>query len=124
MKIMLPNKLSKKKLGEIGDSIKTSFRLLKLIWTIDPFLVSISAVAILIPAVVPFLNIYIYKLVIDLVVGVVSGAQFDPNKFYPLIGFRVLTFFIQDGAFRTQNLVQRLLWTKVPIHLNDIILNP
>ncbi len=122
MKSMVKSLVSKKKLGEVRDSIRTSFRLLKLIWTIDPFLVSVSLVANLIPAVVPFVNIYIYKLVIDLVVKVVSGSQgFDPTKFYPLIGLRILTFFIQDGAFRTQNLVQRLLWTKVPVHLNDLV---
>lgn len=119
---ILPKGNSKKKLSDIKDAVITSFRLLKLIWGIDPFLVSLSTVAILIPAVVPFLNIYIYKLVIDLVVKVVSGdVPFEPSHFYPLIFFRLLTFFIQDSAFRTQNLVQRLLWTKVPIHLNQII---
>src|SRR3989344_1344620 len=113
---------SKRKLSDIKDAIITSFRLLKLIWGIDPWLVSISMVAILTPAVIPFLNMYIYKLVIDLVVKIVSGqAVFDPNHFYPLIFFRLLTFFIQDSAFRTQSLAQRLLWTKVPIHLNQIV---
>ncbi len=114
--------ISKKKIAEVRESVDTSLRLLKLIWTIDPKLVSLSLVAILIPAVIPFINIYIYKLVIDLVVKIVSGSQvFDPSKFYPLIFYRVLTLFIQSGAFDTQRFAQRLLWTKVPVHLNDLV---
>lgn len=107
---------------KLKETASVSFRVLKLVWKIDSKLLIISLVAILIPAVIPFINIYIYKLVIDLIVSIVSGnTEFDPFKFYPLIAFRLLTYFVQDIAFRTQNLVERLLWTKVPIELNQII---
>lgn len=94
--------------------------MLKLVWQIDRWLLTVSFIGIMIPAVIPFINIYIYKLVIDQVVQMVSGAPFEPAKFYPLIGLRVLTFFAQNAAFQTQSYVERLLWTKVPIHLNQI----
>lgn len=109
-------------LFRLKETVVVSSKILKLVWKIDSKLLSISLISVLIPAVIPFINIYIYKLVIDLIVAIISGnADFDPFKFYPLIAFRLLTYFIQDSAFRTQNLVERLLWTKVPIELNQII---
>jgi ATP-binding cassette, subfamily B, bacterial len=112
--------LSNLSLEQVKQTFVTSKRLLILVWNIDPKLFTVSVVAILIPAIVPFINIYIYKLLIDQVVAIVGGAPFNPNLFYPLILIRVLTYFFQDAAFRTQNLVERLLWTKVPIYINQI----
>lgn len=120
MKVM--SLLSKIKTGQVKETVNTSYRLMKLIWQTEPGLLTVSIIAVLIPAVIPFVNIYIYKLVIDLVVGVVSGSPFDPAQFYPLIGFRILTFFIQGVAFRTQDYIARILWTKVPIEMDNIIL--
>lgn len=77
----------------------------------------------IIPGVIPFINFYIYKLIIDLVVAVVGGAPFDPTKFYSLIGFRILTYFILDASFKAQEFVERVLWSKVPIVLNQIFFN-
>lgn len=106
----------------LRDTISTSFKTLKLIWKIDKRLFSIAFIATTIPAIVPFINIYIYKLVIDLVVKVVNGAPFDQYHFYLLIGFRIATYFIQDATFKTQEYIDKLLWTKVPIHLNQLVL--
>lgn len=106
----------------LRDTISTSFKTLKLIWKIDKKLFSIAFIATTIPAIVPFINIYIYKLVIDLVVKVVNGSPFDQYHFYLLIGFRIATYFIQDATFKTQEYIDKLLWTKVPIHLNQLVL--
>lgn len=113
---------SRKKFYEAIESLSTAFRLLKLVWSLEPVFVTFSTVAILIPAVIPFINIYIYKLLIDLVVqSVTAGVSFDFQKFSMIIFFRVLTYFLQNAAFGVQRLVSRLLWTKVPIHLNKIV---
>lgn len=118
---MIKTNLARLNTAQIKDTFSTSVRILKLIWNIDRKLFIASLFGILIPAIVPFINIYIYKLIIDMVVSIASGnASFDTAKLYPLIAARVITYFAQDAAFRTQSLVERLLWTKVPIHLNQI----
>lgn len=118
---MLPKKISAKKLAEIRQSAKASWRLLIMVWKIDPKLFSISFVSVIIPGVVPFVNIYIYKLVIDLVIRTVNGTPLNYTEFFALIGLRIFTYFLQDLAFRTQSFINRILWTKVPIYLNEII---
>lgn len=110
------------KITQVKDTISTSWKLIKLVWSVDWKLFLGSLVAVLIPAVIPFINIYIYKLVIDLVVSVVGGEVFNPNNFYPLIGLRLATYFIQSLAFNLQGLIERVFWLKVPIYLNKIIL--
>lgn len=109
------------KLIQIREAFNTSKRLLKIVWEVDHWLFLTSIVATLIPGIVPFVNIYIYKLIIDQIVMVVGGAAFDPNQFYPLIGVRIMTYFLQSAAFNTQDLIERLLWTKVPIYINQMV---
>lgn len=116
-------KISNARLTQIKETASTSWKMVKFVWSVDWKLFLGSLVAILIPAVIPFINIYIYKLVIDLVVAVVSGAPFDHNQFYPLIGLRIATYFVQNLAFNLQGFIERLLWLKVPIFLNETVLN-
>ncbi len=111
----------KDNLARLKTTARTSWRMLGFVWETDKLLFASSVVAIIIPAIVPFINIYIYKLVIDRVVQVVSGAPLDPTYFYLLLALRVFTYFVQDVAFRTQRLVERLLWTKVPIRMNQVV---
>lgn len=109
-------------LGKARETAANVFKMIQIIWNVDRWLFLGSAIAILIPAIVPFINIYIFKLVVDQVVKVIAGAPFNPAQFYPLLVTRLVTYFAQDVAFRTQNLMSRLLWTKVPIALNEIVL--
>lgn len=113
----------KGRLKELKQVIQTSSLMLKFAFKVDPLLFTVSLIAILIPAVVPFVNFYIYKLVIDRVVAIVGGQPFIVSEFLPLIGFRVLTYYLQDFAFGAQRLAERLLWTKVPIYLNQVVLS-
>lgn len=115
-------KLSFKKLSEIKQVAQTTWNLLKLIWSIDRWLLLGVAVATLIPAFLPFINIYIYKLVIDKVVSVVSGAPLEITSFYPLIALRIATYFLQEVSFRTQGFMGRLLWTKAPMIISQLVL--
>ena len=118
---MIKTQIFSDKVSQLKGSFFTSMRLLKIVWQTDPGLFCGALASILIPAVIPFLNIYIYKLVIDLVVASVSNTTFDPTRLYPLLGFRLATYFLQEAAFRTQSFMERLLWTKIPIKLNQLI---
>lgn len=112
----------REKFSQIKDAFYTSIKTLKLVWQVDRSLFIGAFITSTIPAVVPFINIYIYKLVIDLVVAVTGGAIFDPVQFYSLIAFRVFTYFILEATFRTQEYIDKLLWTKVPIYLNQLVI--
>ncbi|KKR81224.1 MAG: ABC transporter, ATP-binding/permease protein [Candidatus Daviesbacteria bacterium GW2011_GWA1_41_61] len=119
---MEPEKTPTKKFDQIKETATVSWKLLKLVWQVDRWLFIGSATASILPAIIPFINFYIYKLIIDLVVAVVSqGVPIDFNRLYLLIGLRVVTYFVLDVTFRTQELMERLFWTKVPIYLNEKI---
>lgn len=107
--------------GQLKDTLSVSWRLTKVVWGIDKWLFLANLVAVVIPAVVPFVNIYIYKLVINLVIKMVNSGTLDPSKFYPLLGLRIATYFLQDAAFETQSYIERLMWTKAPIELNQMV---
>lgn len=119
---MLPEKMTNEKLGQIKEAVWTSWRLTKLVWGVDHWLFTGNVLATTIPAIIPFINFYIYKLVIDFVVAAVSTpTPLDYQHLYFLIGLRVVTYFVQDASFRTQDFLGRLFWTKVPITLNHQI---
>lgn len=118
---MLDKEKASKKIDQVKQTVSVSWRMLKLVWKTDRLLFIGTTIAVLVPAVVPFLNAYIAKLVIDRVVEIVGGAPFVPADFYPLLFFSIATYFLQDVAFRTQGFMERLLWTKVPIYLNQLV---
>lgn len=110
------------KMNQIKESLWVSYRLLKLVWGVDKRLFLGTAISTTIPAIIPFINIYIYKLVIDLVVKSITSNQIPNYSYlYFLIALRMVTYFIQEAAFRTQGFVERLFWTKVPITLNELV---
>src|SRR5687768_16233673 len=67
------------------EAIAVSWRLVKLVFKVDPFLFSLTFITTLIPAVIPFVNAYLYKLIIDLVVEAVRGSAFNFRTLYLLI---------------------------------------
>lgn len=106
---------------QIKETLSVCGRLLVIVWQTDRLLFAVYFVAMIIPGVIPFINIYIYKLIIDLVIGSLSSGGIDLIKFYPLLGLRLLTYFLQDASFATERYVIRLIWTKVPIELHQIV---
>lgn len=82
-----------------------------------------NALAVTIPALTPFAFAFIFKLLIDQVVLSVSLESVELNKFILLfiLGFAVYT--IQSLAFSTQDYFHRLLYTKIPISLYQIVLS-
>lgn len=111
-----------KKIDQVKETIRTSYRLFKLVWSVDPLLFTGTLIATLLPGVIPFINFYIYKLIIDLVVASTVSGTVDFNRVYFLMGLRLATYFVQSASFRTEDYLSRLLWTKVPITLNALVL--
>lgn len=107
---------------QINLSIKVVLRTLKIVWAVDKRLFIASIFSMIIPGIIPFVNAYIYKLLIDRVVEIVNGVSTDITLLYLLLGARITSYFIQDVAFRTQDFVFRLLYTKMPIYLTQTIL--
>src|SRR3990167_10306567 len=111
-----------KKFSEFKTTANVSKRLLGLLWRIDKWLFIGNAISVSVPAIVPFVNAYIYKLIIDLVVNATTGLPFQYDQLYLLIATRALTLFIQDAAFSAQHYFDMLLWTKFPVHLYQAVL--
>ena len=111
------------KIGRFKQTLATSFRLLGLLWSIDKWLLLANAVAVTIPALVPFAFAYIFKLVIDQVVLSVSQGLVDFNKFSIIFAAGFTIYIIQSLAFSAQDYFNRLLYTKIPISLYQIILS-
>lgn len=122
MRLMLSEKINTEKLNQVKETISTGSKLLILIWKLDRWLLLGVAISSIIPAFIPFANLYIYKLVIDQVVKVIGGVPLDVSKFYPLIGFRIATYFLQEVAIRTDAFVNRLLWMRMPMAMSNIAL--
>ncbi len=111
------------KLGRFRQTVATSWRLLGLLWTIDKWLLIANAVAVTIPALIPFAFAYIFKLVIDQVVLSVSTGSIDFNKFMLVFAAGFAVYTIQSLAFSAQDYLHRLLYTKIPISLYQIVLS-
>jgi len=96
---------------------------LGLLWSIDKWLLISNAVAVSIPALIPFAFAYIFKLVIDQVVLSISQGSIDFNKFILLFAAGFAVYTIQSLAFSAQDYLHRLLYTKIPISLYQIVLS-
>lgn len=108
------------RLGRMKETYAVSRRLVGMLWGMDKRLVAIAVTSALIPGAIPFANAYIYKLIIDAIIaGLSDQAAIDISSIAVLLVLRVVTYFLQDAAFSTQYYVERLLWTRFPIFLNE-----
>ncbi len=112
----------KNKFSELSRSYKTSKRLLLLLWSVDKGLFVGSFVFAGIPAILPFVNAYVYKLIIDLIINATNGAPFNIALLTTFITIRIFSLFLQDVAFSLQEYYDKLLWTKFPVYLYQIVL--
>ena len=112
-----------KKVSRLRQTASTSFRLVGLLWQIDKWLFLTHAITVIIPAVVPFAFAYIFKLLIDQVVKIVSGTPIDWNYLTGLFISGFVVYTIQSMAFSAQDYIGRLIYTKVPISLYQKVLN-
>jgi ATP-binding cassette, subfamily B, bacterial len=112
----------KNKFNDFKQTYKTCLRLLSLLWQVDKKIFIGSFAFASIPAIIPFVNAYIYKIIIDLVIDAVNGITFDQRLFILLISARIITLFLSDASFSAQGYFDKLLWTKFPTHLYKIVL--
>ncbi len=111
-----------RKWSEVKETMTTSRRLIGIVWKVDKGLSVLSVLSTILPAILPFINAYIYKLLIDQVIFVIGGGALNTAQLYMLFGARIVTYFMQGAAFTGQDYVQRVLYTKLPIYLNQLIL--
>lgn len=116
--------LSKKKFSvdRFKKTFRTSTQLLSLYWKVDKRLFCIHTAIILVPAILPFINAYIYKLIIDFLIKSLIANNLQANELIVLLAFRSMTFLIQDVAFSLQTYVEQLLWYKLPAHVYQLVL--
>jgi ATP-binding cassette subfamily B protein len=104
------------------QTLSTSFRLTKILWRFDRGIFLGNLLVVSVPAVVPFINAFIYKQIIDNIIASVSGAPFSYTNLYILLGTRIFTLFFQDASFTLQRHLETLVWTKFPIYLYQEVL--
>jgi ABC-type multidrug transport system fused ATPase/permease subunit len=95
--------------------------MLKLVIKVDSRTFTAIVVSTLLPAIIPFIDIYIYKLIIDFVIAALSSPVVEYNTLYLLILARIITYFTQNIAFKAQEYFENQLWTKMPIYMNELI---
>lgn len=114
--------LNKEKINKVFDVVKTSKRLLIFLWKIDKFLFLSSLIVAIIPAFIPFANAFIYKILIDMIVGSLGHSYFNFQMLYFLMALRLITFIIQEIFFSLQNYIDLMVWTKLPVALYRVVL--
>ena len=112
----------RKKIGKVLDVIKTSKRLLIFLWKIDKLLFLSSLIVAIIPAFIPFANAFIYKILIDMIVGSLSNSHFNFQMLYFLMVLRLISFVIQEVFFSLQSYIDLMVWTKLPVELYRVVL--
>lgn len=115
-------KLSKTKLKEAREIFITSKRLLGLLWHFDKAIFLGLIVSLSIQAIIPFINAYIYKLIIDLIVEG-TRHKFSFNTFYILLGARTVTLAASAIATSVQTYMDMLMWTRIPVFLYQKVLS-
>ena len=115
----------KKRLGEFQNRLestsKTVQRLLRLVWAMDPRVFMLAIFTATVPAVIPFINAYIYKLVIDTVIAGIDSGAVNMDHLMMLFASRVVTYFLQDALYSTQSFIEQILWTRFPILIHPLL---
>lgn len=116
-------KLPKLSLSRFSEVVTVSFKLMRLVWQAERWILVGTLVAVMVPAIVPFINAYIFKLIIDLVAASLVGASFDYSKLYLYLGIFLVTSFTGRMAFAFQVFSQKIFFIKLPLFINQIVLN-
>ncbi|HVZ11811.1 MAG TPA: ABC transporter ATP-binding protein [Patescibacteria group bacterium] len=110
------------KLAETRETIYTSRRLLALIWKFDKKIVIGQLIATTIPIVIPFINAYIYALILDLIVHSI-GKPFNFAHLYTLLALRLLTLIAGNLASSLQTYMDLITWVQIPVNLYQVVLS-
>ncbi len=116
-------KIPTQHLSRISEVITISFKLMKLVWLAERWVLVGTLVAVLIPAIIPFVNAYIFKLVIDLAAASFAGGSFDYSKLYLYMGIFLGVSYIGRMAFTYQAFSRKIFYIKLPLFINQLVLN-
>ncbi|MEI6479631.1 MAG: ABC transporter ATP-binding protein [bacterium] len=110
---------SKKLIGTLGVTRK----LFGLLWQWEPSIVIQSFITYSIPAILPFINAYIYKLIIDLVIASVGSGSVDYKQLAIYLIFRFISLLALDVSYTFQDIIDKKLWIRFPAKFYTMILS-
>lgn len=110
------------KLGDAKSAFTTSVRLVSLLWGYKKSLFFSYLAAISLPAIIPFVNAFIYAQIINLIVTSIGGQAFDYNRLYVLLAIRFFMLLVQYTATSLQAYAELMIWSKMPIYIYQKVL--
>jgi ATP-binding cassette subfamily B protein len=105
----------KNSLNSVQVTYKVFIKVLHLIWGIDKRIFIMTALSTIIRAIIPFINAYIYKLLIDAVIMGINTNAIDTTYLIRLFAYRMIMYFVQRIMFSTHSLIGKIIWTRLPI---------
>lgn len=111
------------KINRLKLTVKVSLRLLGLLWSIDKKLLLANAVMMTIPAFLPFIYAYIFKILIDQLVIIVTKGAVNLNTITITLAALFGAYIVQSFSFILQDFFNRLIYSKIPISLYQKILS-
>src|SRR5579884_522140 len=123
MKSMSKKLISKERLEQVKETYQTSKRLMALVWELDRWLFIVTLVSILLPAIIPFVNAYLFKLVIDTIVKAATTRVFNYSQLFLLIGVLSIVTYLTRIAYSLQRYTTNNLYNRLPIRLYELVLN-
>ncbi len=104
-----------KHLSSIVSVLNISRRLLVILWREDKKLFIGNTFATIIPGIIPYINAYVYALIINFIISVIGGHHHNYSYLYLLILIRILMLFVQDVAFTAQQRYLYIFNNKIPL---------
>lgn len=111
------------KIDKLRGTFKVGAKLFKLLWEWEPKILIQSIGLYSVPAVLPFVNAYIYKLIIDLVIASVQSGSIDYNKIIFYLLLRLLSSLALDVSYSFQENIDKKLWIRFPAKFYTMILS-
>jgi ATP-binding cassette subfamily B protein len=113
---------SKEAIKKLSQAIYISKNVCKIAWQADPFLFASYILTSLIPSFFPVTTAYLYKLIIDTVVNIVAGREASYTTLYEYVFISLIFQVVVNSISSINSYVELLFYTKIPIHVNQIVL--
>lgn len=123
MKLALPEKLPTAKITQVKETFLISKKLLTILWQKEKVLFILSLFSVLVPATLPFITAYVFKLIIDFAIKSISLNTVNYQALTPLLFILLGTLFFQKISFTLSGYVRKILFIKFPITLYQLVLD-
>lgn len=107
-----------------NNSIKTTLKVAGLVYKTEKrfFVMAVFTTTLL--SIIPFIDAYIYKLIIDVLINYISkSSAIDFNYLYLLIALRIVSYITSNIFYQAQNYFITLIAAKLPITINELLLS-